>query len=272
MARPQKSGLDYFPLDVNIDQDDKIMLIESEFGVVGFGIVVKMLCKIYANGYFYEWGEKEQLLFSKRINVDINEVIACINSAIKWELFDKDVFNKYKVLTSRGIQKRYLEAIGRRKTLDIIQNYWLIEIPESEKMTINLINVDINEVNVGINPNNNVVIVDINSQSKVKKSKEKKSILNESNIDDESTSNSSSSSSKKTSKHKYGNYKNVLLTDEEHQKLLTQYGPINLETIIKYLDEYIEMKGPKYKSHYLVILKWGAEAALKNSGDRKSVV
>ena len=28
MARPQKNGLDYFPLDVDMDQDDKIALIE----------------------------------------------------------------------------------------------------------------------------------------------------------------------------------------------------------------------------------------------------
>ena len=177
MARPQKSGLDYFPLNVDMDQDDKIMLIESEFGITGFGIIVKMLCKIYSNGYFYEWGEKEQLLFSKRINVDKNEVIACINSAIKWDLFDINIYEKYHILTSKGIQKRFIEAVGRRKTLDIVEEYWLIDVPESEKMTVNLINVDINPVNVDINEK----IVDINSQSKVKKSKEKKSKLNNSN-------------------------------------------------------------------------------------------
>jgi len=36
MARPQKNGLDYFPLDVDMDQDDKIALIEAQHGVVGF--------------------------------------------------------------------------------------------------------------------------------------------------------------------------------------------------------------------------------------------
>lgn len=181
MARPQKSGLDYFPLNVDMDQDDKVMLIESEFGIVGFGIIVKMLCKIYSNGYFYEWGEKEQLLFSKRINVDKNEVIACINSAIKWDLFDQDIYIKYNVLTSQGIQKRFIEAVGRRKTLDIVEEYWLIDIPENEKMTVNIINVDINSVNVDINEK----IVDINSQSKVKKRKVKESKVNQSKKEEE---------------------------------------------------------------------------------------
>lgn len=181
MARPQKSGLDYFPLNVDMDQDDKIMLIESEFGITGFGIIVKMLCKIYSNGYFYEWGEKEQLLFSKRINVDKNEVIACINSAIKWDLFDSNMYEKYRILTSKGIQKRFIEAVGRRKTLEIVEEYWLIDIPESEKMTVILINVDINEENADINGK----IVDINSQSKEKKRKEKKSKVNQSKNDEE---------------------------------------------------------------------------------------
>lgn len=68
---------------------------------------------------------------------------------------------------------------------------------------------------------------------------------------------------KNTTKHKYGEYKHVLLTDDEYSKLEKQYGSSSLETIITYLDEYLEMKGTKYKSHYMVIKKWGAEAALK---------
>ena len=79
MARPIKEGLEYFPLDCDIDQDDKITLIEAQHGLIGFGIAIKLLMKIYNNSYFYEWTEKEQLLFSKRVNVNINEVNVVIN-------------------------------------------------------------------------------------------------------------------------------------------------------------------------------------------------
>jgi predicted phage replisome organizer len=72
---------------------------------------------------------------------------------------------------------------------------------------------------------------------------------------------------KDTTKHKYGEYKHVLLTEDEHSKLLEQYGSSNLKDIITYLDEYLEMKGTKYKSHYMVIKKWGAEAALKKRAE-----
>ena len=62
-------------------------------------------------------------------------------------------------------------------------------------------------------------------------------------------------------KHKYGEYQNVLLKDEELEKLKKDYN--NWEDLIKYLDEYIEMKGYKAKSHYLAIKKWVVEAVNK---------
>ena len=73
----------------------------------------------------------------------------------------------------------------------------------------------------------------------------------------------SSTASAKANKHKYGEYKNVLLKDEELQKLQKEY--INREELIKYLDEYIEMKGYKAKSHYLCIKKWVVDAVKKEN-------
>ena len=78
----------------------------------------------------------------------------------------------------------------------------------------------------------------------------------------------SSSTSAKANKHKYGKYKNVLLKDEELQKLKDEYS--NWEELIKYLDEYIEMKGYKAKSHYLCIKKWVVDAVKKQSQKAKT--
>lgn len=171
MARPQKEGLDYFPLDVDIDQDDKVQLIEARFGITGFAIVIKLFMKIYKEGYYYEWTEKEQLLFSKRINVDINLVNDVINECIKWGLFDSTLYEKYKILTSKGIQRRYLEATCRRKQVELIKEYYLID---SSKYS-NVVFVSINSVNVNNNPHSDKVNDDNNPQSKVKESKVKES-------------------------------------------------------------------------------------------------
>lgn len=58
---------------------------------------------------------------------------------------------------------------------------------------------------------------------------------------------------KKPIKHKYGEYKNVLLTDEEYEKLSKE---CNVQEMIERLSAYIESKGTKYKSHYATIRNW----------------
>lgn len=65
---------------------------------------------------------------------------------------------------------------------------------------------------------------------------------------------------KKPTKHKVGEYKNVRLTDEERTKLEEKYGLDLTDSAITFLDEYIEMKGYKAKSHYLAIQKWVIDA------------
>ena len=62
--------------------------------------------------------------------------------------------------------------------------------------------------------------------------------------------------SPKEKKHKYGNYKHVQLKDSELSTLKTELGEQLTEQCISFLDEYIEMKGYKAKSHYLCIKKW----------------
>lgn len=61
-------------------------------------------------------------------------------------------------------------------------------------------------------------------------------------------------------KHTYGEYGHVRLTDDERNKLMDEYGEAETSSAIKYLDEYIEMKGYKAKSHYLAIRKWVFDA------------
>lgn len=57
-------------------------------------------------------------------------------------------------------------------------------------------------------------------------------------------------------KHKYGEYMHVQLTDEQYNKLLDDFGKGKLDKCIQILDEYIEIKAPKYKNHNLVLRGW----------------
>ena len=73
------------------------------------------------------------------------------------------------------------------------------------------------------------------------------------------------------SKHIYGEYKNVKLTNQERDKLMSEYGEQETSEAIKYLDEYIEMKGYKAKSHYLAIRKWVFDAIHRDRPRQKTL-
>ena len=239
MARPQKVGVEYFPLDVDIDQDDKVAIIEAQHEIKGFGIVIKLLMHIYKNGYYYEWTEKEQLLFSKRVNVDINEVNVIINDCIKWGLFDERLFKSFKILTSRGIQKRYFEIVKRRQRVEVIKEYLLLDSDD--------INVYSNLVIVNINDNTEEVNVIINPQSKVKESKEKKS----------KGKNNARAQKPKPEKIKYADF--VSLTNAEYKALVAKLGEEGTKRCIEILDNYKGATGKRYKSDYRAILNWVVE-------------
>lgn len=68
---------------------------------------------------------------------------------------------------------------------------------------------------------------------------------------------------KKPQKHKKGEYGHVLLTEEQEDKLIDEYGSMLTVKAITFLDEYIEMKGYKAKNHYLAIKKWVIDAVME---------
>ena len=80
------------------------------------------------------------------------------------KLFFGEFFKKYNILTSKGIQQRYLEAVKRRKKVELIKQYLLINVNGNDE------NVDIISI-----------IDDNNEQRRVEKKREEKKIYGEFN-------------------------------------------------------------------------------------------
>ena len=70
-------------------------------------------------------------------------------------------------------------------------------------------------------------------------------------------------------KHKYGEYNNVLLTDDELQKLKTEYS--DYQARIENLSSYVASTGKSYKSHYATIRNWARKDAEKKPGRKEMV-
>ncbi len=79
--------------------------------------------------------------------------------------------------------------------------------------------------------------------------------LKEKNILTDIPKEKSPKSKSKSKKKKFGEFQNVLLSDEEMEKLKA-FFPHDLDDRITRLDEYIENSGRKYKNHYLTIKTW----------------
>lgn len=166
MARPTAKGVEYFPLNVNFINDLKVRKLLLSCGAEAIAVLIYLLSTIYKDeGYYVEIHEDEIDLIALDVNVTPEFVLKVINKACEFRFFDVNLYNNFNILTSKGIQERYLKITERRKNSVVITQF-------------NLINVYNNSVNVNnnsINVDNNLVNVYKSTQSKVKESKVKES-------------------------------------------------------------------------------------------------
>ena len=151
-------------------------------------------------------------------------------------------WNKYNWTSSSKLDKPLLECIKNIKTFRFKE--YLTKI-YNNRDTVSIPYIYPSDTSVSVSVSDTVSITD-NS-------------INSSYID--SNNKGEEKENKEEKKERYGEYKNVLLTKEEYEKLNLKYS--NADELIKYLDEYIEMKGYKAKRHYLCFDKWVVDAVNK---------
>ena len=116
MARPQKTGLDYFPLDVGFYRDIKVRkLMRSNGGGKALAVYTVLLCNIYENGYYMVWDDEDvPFMLSEILGFEEGTIHEVIKFCLSIGLLDKEMFTSHHILTSRSIQSRYLAAVRRR--------------------------------------------------------------------------------------------------------------------------------------------------------------
>lgn len=162
-GRQNKVGLDYFELDCHMDE--KVRLVQAEYGLKGFAVFVKLLQEIYGGyGYYCEWTQDRELLFASEngLNGGSQQLLGdIVEACIRRNIFSERLFKEYGILTSSGVQKQYLKATVKREVVELKKEYLLISVPVNRK------NVVINSISSGIND----ISDSGNAQSRVKKSK-----------------------------------------------------------------------------------------------------
>ena len=162
-GRQNKVGLDYFELDCHMDE--KVRLVQAEYGLKGFAVFVKLLQEIYGGyGYYCEWTQDRELLFASEngLNGGSQQRLGdIVEACIRRNIFSERLFKEYGILTSSGVQKQYLKATVKREVVELKKEYLLISVPVNRK------NVVINSISSGINDISDTG----NAQSRVEKSK-----------------------------------------------------------------------------------------------------
>ena len=166
MARPNKQGLDYFPLNTDLLSNLKIRRLINAQGVDAIAVIIELLCRIYGDRGYYI-GQSDDLAFlisdALRGGVGESKVREIIKAAIAFDIFDANMVKDYGVLTSKSIQETFFEAIKKRKGVQFDGRFLLISINGYN----NLVNVDINSINASHNEQSKV------KERKVNKIKEK---------------------------------------------------------------------------------------------------
>ena len=168
MARPKAKGVEYFPLDVGFLSDLKIRKIMLSHGAASIAVLIYIFAAIYKDeGYFMSIKDDEISLVALDTNLDADYVKQVINRACEVGLFSFKIYDNFRILTSEGIQNRYLKITERRKSVKINADINLINADTMYTET----RVNVAETRVNVYKNEQSKVKEI--ESKVNKSKEK---------------------------------------------------------------------------------------------------
>lgn len=121
-----KEGIELYPFPTIYSSALSMILVE--FGVAGLGVYAMIGSKIFSeSGYFMDAGEDAVMLLKRACGMSLNDdtVERVIKACVKREIFDKDKYERYGILTSEKVQRDYLIAVRRRKKLELLGNYIL---------------------------------------------------------------------------------------------------------------------------------------------------
>lgn len=189
MGRNKKTGLDYFPFDIDLFQDIRIRKLIKRQSGKAITVYALLLCIIYKDGYYVRWDKELPFIISEQTGFEEVYILEVINSCLKLGLFSNELYVSDGVLTSKGIQERYKKICDLCRRNSEISEFSLIS---SEEKLISSEEKPINSAK--------------STQSKVNKKRE----------------------SLNTRETLFDNFKNELLKDEEWRRYACQISGLSV--------------------------------------------
>ena len=256
MARPLSDGVGYCPLDVGFFGSDEARLLRGEFGIKGVYICLYLYCEIYGkNGYFMKWDDVKCALVSDGAGGGcttsfVREVVA---GCIRCGVFNRSVFERYGVLTSAGIQRRYVRMFNGRDYIRLAKEYFVLDVNDKKDITPGILEkCTFFSAETTENPDKSTENPDKNKENDPNKKRVKETKLKE----------RENAPARKDLVH-FGSFENVMISRSEYEELVGKFGKALAEELIETFSQKLKSKGYKYDDHYATILLWAEKDGKK---------
>ena len=231
------SDVKWIKIVTDIFDDEKVLLIESLPSADSIIVIwFKLLClagKNNNNGVF---------LLNDRIAYTEEMLATIFRRDINTVRLALKTFEEYGMIEIvEGVIT--IPNWGKHQTMDKLearkeyQREYMKNYRERQKKQIECnVNSNVNS-NVDSNVDSNVNVNSLDIDNKDKDKKDKKEI-----------------------KHRYGEYRHILLTDTQYSRLVNDYGEKAVIDGIENVDKYCQKSGKTYKDYNLVLRDWGIKS------------
>lgn len=235
MARPRKQTAEYFPHYV--DEGKTKYILESRWGNDGYAFwfkLLEILCK--NNGHYYDCSSATNKMYlSAYMKLPEETVDEIIGSLIELGNIDRELWEKRQIIWCQSL-------VDNLQTLYAKRAEPTPKRPEPEEFTEQKHDIDgVSDAEMVVSDPETVVTDTETAAAEAAPAEEK-------------PEKKTRKKKQEPEKVKYGEF--VRMTEEEHQKLLEQYGPEKTARMIEVLDNYKGSKGKTYKNDYRAILSW----------------
>lgn len=179
-----QEGIDYFPLDTGFLRDKKVLLIKGKYGAKGILILLYILSRIYEeHGYYIKWDEDDCFLSADAIGSGVSPELTTqvVNECVVRSMFDEQLYNEFGILTSHGIQWRFIRAAKKRENIEFYQEYFLLDISNPKDIPKGILN-KVTFLSVRVSGEHEKVSGNSKKVSGRKQSKVKESTVQESTV------------------------------------------------------------------------------------------
>ena len=131
-----KTGLSYYNVDTDRYMDIRIKRLKKDCGCSGIAVYDYIICEVYrVRGCVLVWDESTAFDVSEYFGLKESHVKEIVKYCGAVGLFDKELLSR-GIITSKSIQRRYLDMCNRarRKDVKIPEEYRIIP-EESPKLT-----------------------------------------------------------------------------------------------------------------------------------------